>query len=128
MNLLSILRSHIIHQSFVTTASQTWGRAGDSRANEPCFFFYFYVKIRGIRYTQANMAVQCKAHHTVGETAIVLPACCPSSVGVIAGDSRQKVKVPAIPRGWGAWLQMTGALPIRSTIFGPLICLICLYF
>ena len=34
---------------------------------------------------------------------MVLPACCPRIVGVIAGK-------PAVPRGLGARLQMTGAL------------------
>ena len=28
--------------------------------------------------------------------------------GFWQGFAGQKVKVPAIPRGWGAWLQMTG--------------------
>ena len=29
---------------------------------------------------------------------------------------RTKVKVPAIPRGWGAWLQMTGALAVNIVV------------
>ena len=46
-----------------------------------------------------------------GERAVVLPTGCPRSAGLLAGICRTKVKVPAIPRGWGgAWLQMTSAL------------------
>ena len=45
-----------------------------------------------------------------GERAVVLPTGCPRSAGLLAGICRTKVKVPAIPRGGGPWLQMTSAL------------------
>ena len=33
---------------------------------------------------------------------MVLPVGCPRGLGIIARNCRQKVKVPADPRGWGA--------------------------
>ena len=50
-----------------------------------------------------------------GERAVVLPTGCPCSAGLLAGICRTKVKVPAIPRGWGPWLQMTSALLPHNT-------------
>ena len=37
-----------------------------------------------------------------GKRAVVLPTGCPRSAGLLAGICRTKVKVPAIPQGWGA--------------------------
>ena len=53
-----------------------------------------------------------------GKRAVVLPTGCPCSAGLLAGICRTKAKVPAIPRGWGggAWLQMTSALQLNSTV------------
>ena len=46
---------------------------------------------------------QCNENITVcgGKRAVVLPTGCPRSAGLLAGICRTKVKVPAIPRGWG---------------------------
>ena len=58
---------------------------------------------------------QCNENITdcEGKRAVVLPTGCPRSAGLLAGICRTKVKVPAIPRGWGGpWLQMTSALSI----------------
>ena len=38
---------------------------------------------------------------------MLLPDVCPHSVGVIAQNCRQRVKVPAVIQGCGQWLQMT---------------------
>ena len=48
---------------------------------------------------------------------MVLSTRCPHIVVFWQSFAGQKVKVPAIPWGWGPWLQMTGAL--EKHIFFP---------
>ena len=65
------------------------GRAGDSCGNERCFYFCIVPAVRGkyqglVLYRQKR---QCNENIRLwGKTAVVLPADCLRSVGVIAGD------------------------------------------
>ena len=52
------------------------------------------------------MAMQCN-DRLRGRTAIVLPAGCPHSLGLIAGNCRQKVQGPPVPQGWGVGTVVT---------------------
>ena len=83
------------------------------------FYFFIVPAVRGkcqgfVLYRQTW---QCNENITDcgGKRAVVLPTGCPRSAGLLAGICRTKVKVPAIPLGWGGvpWLQMTSALKHR---------------
>ena len=70
-----------------------------------CFYFLIVPAVRGkcqgfVLYRQTW---QCNENITDygGKRAVVLPTGCPRSAGLLAGICRTKVKVPAIPRGWG---------------------------
>ena len=45
-----------------------------------------------------------------GELLWVYQLAVPTVWGFIAENNRQSLLVPAVPRGWGQWLQMTSAL------------------
>ena len=98
----------LMHQSFVTTAPKPGG--GWEIAGQMSRFFLFFLLlhcphsdgvIQWMRYTKANMAVQCKTCLTTGEnchgfTSLVYPQC--------GGHSRElliKSLNYCCPQGWG---------------------------
>ena len=76
-----------------------------------CFYFRIVPIVRGKcrGFDTPRQTWRCNVkHHYGGELSMALPDGCPRSVGDIAENCRQKV--PAVPRGWGGWLQMTSAI------------------
>ena len=72
---------------------------------KPCFYFLIVPAVRGKcqGFVLYRPQWQCNENITDcgGKRAVVLPTGCPGSAGLLAGICRTKVKVPAIPRGWG---------------------------
>ena len=105
----------VMHLSFVTTAPRHEGGQGIAMEIS-CFFTFKLLLVWGenkvfVVYRQKGSVR--KLYQTAGETSVVLPTGCPPQCRVFSRYNNvfagEKVKDPSIPRGWGLWLQMTGA-------------------
>ena len=93
-----------MHRSFVTTATRSWGGRGDRQTNQVFILLLHCPNSAGV-FEGLDIT---RTYQTARKTAMVLPACCPRSEEVIAGNCRRNVS-PLCSTGLGEWLQMTGA-------------------
>ena len=102
-----------MHHSFVTTPPGLV--EGGGIAGQMCNAFTFTLSIQCVDFQEFDilaMIYHCDVKHIRlrERTDVVFPAWLARSDGVIAGNCRRKVKIPAVPRVWELWLQMAGAL------------------
>ena len=100
-----------MHQSFVTTP-QPLGRAGDSWANVPWFYFCIVPIVQGkcrIFYIP-RQTWQCNVKQTAGEKPELAVPQCGGYSRELQTKSQSPRSSPELGEGGGGWLQMTSAL------------------